>query len=760
MALALVAAVVLVACTDDDDAAPEATSSPTVAVGSLPSSPTPSAPATSAPAALPSTALAVPVPTAAAGATWTPTAVAGPAADHPWLVVGTGRAGPGEPSRVALARSDDGATWQQWALVGPDDATATAIAERPDGTTVIGGSVDAATGPQPTLWRLADDGVEPSDVVAGVTGTVTGIAVDGAGNEVLLLVTADAGPAVATRNGAHGWRTADLPDAGGATAAGIAAAGSTVVVTGTTAAGSEGPAHAVAWRSVDGGATFAPADTSTLTTPDQATGLGPVVANGSGFAAASCSPDPGGARGGLAFSADGATWADLPFHHPRGVVPVVGGGCATTAADPDGGIWLASGDRAPDVFRVSVDLVDRLGVLSRPAGTLFEGPPLVAVSDGTVVVVTPQPGGAASTSAPSATLATDLELDVAMPATSGLPAGHESPVGVVPLDDRGTTIGLATYPIVTDGADGSYRWTTHVTAHRLAGREIVAAPDEAPVGPDGSLGGIVTTTAGQVALATVVDADLDAGAAGPIGDVVVSRRPDGGSWSAREVIDGGAGRQAIEAVAASGDIVVGVGEEQLVDPGTGATTTAPLVLAGDGTTFTRVAVDGAPEGLSLSGVCPGPDGTVVAVGSGPSGSTVVSVDPTAATASVLPAGAVPAGAAPEHCAGDGRAVLLAGPGALLASTDATTFRPVPGLGVGDTVTAVAAGVDGFAVAGSTAGGDGFVLAGADPSTLQALDAPLLTGVGEHDPTGVIVRAHDVLVLGLGDGGPVVWPVPR
>jgi hypothetical protein len=151
---------------------------------------------------------------------------------------------------------------------------------------------------------------------------------------------------------------------------------------------------------------------------------------------------------------------------------------------------------------------------------------------------------------------------------------------------------------------------------------------------------------------------------------------------------------------------------------------------------------------------------VVAVGSGSSGPTVVSIDPAAATAAARPAGALPAGATPERCAGDGRAVLLAGPRTLLASTDDTDFDAVGGLAVGETVTAVAAGAAGFAVAGSTPGGDGFVLAGADPSALRRLDAPLLAGAGEHLPTGVVVRARDVLVLGLGDGGPAVWAVPR
>ena len=137
----------------------------------------------------------------------------------------------------------------------------------------------------------------------------------------------------------------------------------------------------------------------------------------------------------------------------------------------------------------------------------------------------PQPGGVATSMARSVALTSELELDVAMPATTGAVPGHPMPVAVAPLDDRGRIAGVSTYPYVTDETDGSYRWTTAITASAIdaSGRLV---PDEtaAPIGPDGQFGGIVTTGRGSVGLATVVDAEVPPGYSGPLGDVVVSRR--------------------------------------------------------------------------------------------------------------------------------------------------------------------------------------------------------------------------------------------
>ena len=78
-----------------------------------------------------------------------------------------------------------------------------------------------------------------------------------------------------------------------------------------------------------------------------------------------------------------------------------------------------------------------------------------------------------------------------------------------------------------------------------------------------------------------------------------------------------------------------------------------------------------------------------------------------------------------------------------------------GLAPGDTVTAVAAGPAGFAAAGTTVTGDGFVLHGPAPAGCPGSTRRALGGPGEHEPTGVAVRAEDLVVLGLADGAPTV-----
>ena len=119
----------------------------------------------------------------------------------------------------------------------------------------------------------------------------------------------------------------------------------------------------------------------------------------------------------------------------------------------------------------------------------------------------------------------------------------------------------------------------------------------------------------------------------------------------------------------------------------------------------------------------------------------------------------PPGAAITACAGDGDQLLLAGERALFASADAATFEPVAALAPGERVGAIGAGPAGFAVTGSTVTGDGFLLAGADVRRPARVEVPGLGGVGEQVPTGVIVRADDIVVLGMADGAPASWPVP-
>ena len=325
---------------------------------------------------------------------------------------------------------------------------------------------------------------------------------------MLLLATPD-GPAVA--GAADGWALALLP--GGGEAVGIGASASATVVTGTSI-----------WRSTDGARSFEATPAAPV--------LGAVIGTPGGFVAASC------ATGGLVLSPDGRVWTDLPALHPRGVVPVAGGGCSTLAADDEGGVWLATGAAEPAVFRVRDQLVDRLGVPPRPPGTIFAGPPLVAVAAGTVVVAVPQPGGVATSTAASVTLTTDLELDAAMVPSTGATPGHAAPVAVVPLDDRGHAVGVRDVsrrhrrrrrlvPLDDDAATRA-RWT----------RRVASWPTTVPPRADRTATWAASSRIGNgdVSLATVDDADTAPGTTGPVGDVVLSQRRATGPWSSREVV--------------------------------------------------------------------------------------------------------------------------------------------------------------------------------------------------------------------------------
>ena len=575
--ITLLAVATAAACTGDGPTPAAPTAPPTVAVDSLP--PVTAPPPTSAPA------LSVESdPTFRAGA------VVAPGGGRQWLLLGTGREAAGAPRRLTIFASPDGAAWAPISVDAAEHTSAVAAYGRPDGSAVIAGTTDRDDGAHPTVWELRDGELSDPVVLEDVRGVATAIAPDADGRPVLLLATAD-GPAVASEPG--GWTAALLP--GGGEAVGIGVSASATVVTGTSI-----------WRSTDGARSFEATPAAPV--------LGALIGAPGGFVAASCT------TGGLVLSPDGRVWTDLGMLHPRGVVPVPGGGCGTIATDDEGGVWLAAVAGDPVVFRVRDQLVDRLGVPPRPPGTVFDGQPLVAAAGGTVVVAVPQPGGVATSTASSVTLTTELELDAAMTMTTGATPGHAAPVAVVPLDDRGQVAGVATYPVVTDGADGSYRWTTTLHAGAVdASGALVAEDGVAPVGPDGDLGGIVRIATGDVALATVDDADAAPGTAGAVGDVVLSRR-QGGAWSAPDVVVGGPGRQAVGAVVATGDLAVGVGDQVTTDPA-GTPVVVPLVVATNGTTTRTIPLDGRAQ--SLTAACPGPAGTVVAIGTDAAGASVV-----------------------------------------------------------------------------------------------------------------------------------------
>jgi hypothetical protein len=458
----------------------------------------------------------------------------------------------------------------------------------------------------------------------------------------------------------------------------------------------------------------------------------------------------------VAISADGSGWTPLPALHPRGEVPVVGE-CDTIHIDDEGGAWLAATVAGePVVYRSLDGVVDRLGVPARPPGTIFGGPRLVAAAGGTVVAALGQPGGVAVSSASSVALTTGLELDAAMSATTGAPAGHPGPVAVVPFDDRGVVAGVLTSPYVVDDPDGSYRWTTRAAAARIdAEGRLQSDPRAAPMGADGNFGGIVTTPGGGVALATVPD-PAPPPDAGSIGDVVTARRRHG-SWSARQPVLDGAGRQAVNAVVAVDATVVGVGERTSTDALAGAEQLEPLVLISDGAAFEPVPVEDGGA-ATLTAACRAPDGTVLAFGRDAAGANIaVVIDVAAQRATARPG---PPGAAPIGCASTNDAVVVAAADGVTSTVDGERYDALDVLRPGEAISAVAAGPGAVAVVGTTPQDDGFVVLLGPDGRPTRLDDPALGGRGDHVPTGVVVRATDIIVLGLDDGAPRSWRIAR
>ena len=245
--------------------------------------------------------------------------------------------------------------------------------------------------------------------------------------------------------------------------------------------------------------------------------------------------------------------------------------------------------------------------------------------------------------------------------------------------------------------------------------------------------------------------------AGSIGDVVVSRRT-GSGWTARAPVLDGAGRQAVNAVVAAGAMVVGVGEQSSVDPATGAEQLVPLVLVGDGSAFEPVPVEGAGA-ATLTAACQAPDGNVLAFGRDTAAGTnvVAAVDPVARRASMLPG---PPGSPPVGCASTPDAIFVASADAVTSTVDGERYEPLDVLRPGEQVAAVAAGPGAVAVTGTTPLGDGFVLLLGPTGRATRLDAGVLAGPGDHLPTGVVVGAAAVIVLGLGNGAPTAWRVDR
>ena len=257
-------------------------------------------------------------------------------------------------------------------------------------------------------------------------------------------------------------------------------------------------------------------------------------------------------------------------------------------------------------------------------------------------------------------------------ATSGATPGHAAPVAVGTAR-RSRLVARRDLPVVTDGADGSYRWTT--TLHAGAVDETGASwPTTVPPRGSRRQPGRHRRARGRRGLAghrRRLRAPRPR-TPGPVGDVVLSRRRPPSLVAAR-----GRPRRARSA----GGERRRRGRRRSVGRcrRTGHRWTQ-RARRSDAARRRHErdhdAYDPARRpGSTLSAACPGPAGTVVAIGTDANGATVVTtIDVEADAVTTVPA---PLGSSITRVRGRRRpSCCFAGERALFASADAATFEPV------------------------------------------------------------------------------------
>ena len=710
-----------------------------------------------------------------------------PTALHPWLMIGDYRSNPGGVTQVVAYRApvDAPDEWVQAGYTGEEQPTSVrAAVNMPDGTALIFGSADGATGPSPAAWTYDGTTFTGPEIVGPETpfGRVTSAAVAADGTVYAVIqrytVRQRVSFELGTRapDGTWTFIPLDLPayDIG---LSGVAVSGSIVVLAGDGAkTPDERGYQALAFTSVDGGATFQLADTASLASPDRSTSLGAITTGPAGFYAAACLGGPGATRQGIATSADGITWTEVPFAGPESVVPMLSAGCDEIAVDEEGGVWLAGFHTfEATYYRVFNGAVDRVA-MSYVQGqeTQFDTRRRLqfAVAGGTVALATPQIGGPATGFAPVASTA-DAAAPYEVTAVGVAPASHEIVWDLRVINDIGNVVGLQTFPQVADTGDSTvYRRRTFPYTLSADGQPT-PAPTATPVDPETGAGmsGVVTLASGEVAVASVaetVPSDLD----GTIGDVAVSRRAPGGEWSPLEVILGEPGGQVIRDVTVVGGLVVAVGDNLVMNTTTHVEEGKPFVLFGDGTSFARLDLDPDVAGSNLASVysvCALPDSRALVVGFDWLTRTPFSalVDLTAGTVQVNQMQIAPASAIPQRCVGarEGAFVEVQGSsfdlGNILYETrDGITFSPVDVLADDDAMYRIRSGAAGLAIVGITgpAGEDAFLLFGPSIDSLQRVDVPGFTGAGVQVANDVVIGDHALYVIGTINASPVVWPI--
>ncbi|MGI9028439.1 MAG: hypothetical protein ACR2HP_00400 [Ilumatobacteraceae bacterium] len=669
------------------------------------------------------------------------------------------------PSEPRVWESADGLRWAEApAPTAPDDQSGAGVvgAAWSGSTLAIGGVTETfGVGPRAAVW-LATDGrnfpAPPELPIGDADSVVSAIASSTAGLVVAGWIDdADEDTTfVAVRTAEGSWHRAELPALPDFGARGIAASGSTIVVTGSD--GTFESQASAALVSTDGGLTFELADTSALV-GGLATGLGPVAATPEGFVAVACAPSSTGHMTALARSADGVVWSRQDLQ----VVPtddgdqpqLVDAGCSSLRAD---GSRVLIGVVDLEAWVLTVEPSGRASARRAVRGQrrLAVSGPFVAPTPMGTVVVSNDYGGFTPSILESGSIG------------RGLPIGAPGVDGIALHDDLGAMlVEVVMFPKVDDDPGGRYEWAGY--------RRWFQAADDGSFDPTfhgRNLDVIATTPFGVVGLERADDA-ADGGESGPKGDTEAFMLDERDQWRRSAMVSSGTGSEIVADLTAVGMSAVGVGTATRRDPQTDVTTWAPLVRStSDGITWTEELVPLPADAVGgLRAACTMTD-RVIAYGwqvAGGVESKLVAVRDadggwSVAEPSGLPSRSSLATCSPDgivHIAADGdrSSVAVSTDGITFTSADLdadaftdTTFHDIDSFGAG------------FVAVGPKLGPgrdvNGALWTSPDGLTWSEVALDGMDGFGSQAPVAMQQAPDGSLVLaGYELGAPTVWTVP-
>lgn len=674
-----------------------------------------------------------------------------------------------QPTSPRIWESADGLRWTEApAPVAPDEQTVVTVGDGAwIGTTLaVGGATNThGTGPRAGVW-LAQDGRnfdappelplgEADSGILAMNPTRSGLVVAGWVDDS----NTDHGTAfVAVRSHAGEWRRAQLPQLPGFGPNGIAASGSTIVVTG--AESESDPPRAVALVSTDDGRTFEVADT-TAVDGGTAAAIGPVAATPEGFVAVACAPSPTGHVTALVRSDGGKVWSrqDIQIVADEGAdrPQLLGAGCSSLFAD---GSRVLVGVVDLGGWVVSVEPSGRATAVPTARGyrQLAASGPFVAPTPVGTVVVSNDHGGFTPSMLESGALG------------RGLPAGAPQVDGLALHGDvDAPMLEVVMSPDIEERAGGSWARSSYRQWFRSDDAESFARPLAWPR----KLYDVESTPFGIVGLATADD-PADAGR-GPNSATRAFVRDEQGQWRSAGLAAGGAGGEILADLVAYGTAAVGVGTTSRRDPDTDVPTWAPLVRSTlDAVTWTEESVP-LPAGAvgGLSSACTMGDQVVASGWQVLDGveSTLVAVrDPAGSWSIAAPTG-LPASSWVAACAPDGSRVLRQGHGAhrssVFVSTDGITFSEAD-LSARELTDSTFHHIEphgaGFIAVGTKVvdGGDVNGALWTSPDGWEWAEVPLdgIDGFGAQQPVSAELAPDGSLVVaGYDLGAPTVWTVP-